>query len=148
MKNRQSGFTLIELMIVVAILGILVAAAMPHYQEYMVKAKLARVATYATPIKYAIANYSQEYGSLPPVGTSWSSLGINGVPPQTQEVVSVTVNANNPGEIIMTLSNIKAGTIDGQTITLSPSLGATNVYWSTTSTSTDSVLQDVISKWQ
>ena len=148
MEKMQKGFTLIEMMIVVLMIGILAAVAIPHYQEYVVRSKLGKVASYAVPIKFAIASYSQEYGALPPVGVTWASLGIFVPPPQTSEVSSITVSAVNPGEIIMTLSNIKAGTIDGQTITLIPSLGQTTIYWSASSSSSDSNLVHVISQWQ
>ena len=148
MRRSQQGFTLIELMIVVAIIGILAAVAIPQYQDYIVKAKLAKVAVYANPIKYAIANYSQENQQLPPVGTSWSSMGMSGPLVPTNEVPSVTVNASNPGEIVMTLANIKTGTIDGQTITLTPTLTSSNIYWASSSTSNDQLLTDVIAKWQ
>lgn len=66
MNNRkQNGFTLIELMVVVMIIGILSSIAIPNYQQYIMRAKLAEVFEISMPIKKAIADYYAYHGIMP-----------------------------------------------------------------------------------
>lgn len=65
MKNSQQGFTLIELMIVVAIIGILAAVAIPAYQDYTQRAQVSEVFTMTAGAKTAIAEYAQSNGDYP-----------------------------------------------------------------------------------
>ena len=136
MKRMQKGFTLIELMIVVAIIGILAAVAIPQYQDYTVKAKLSKVSGFAQPIKTALALYNQENGNFPTSGglTMWTSLGLTAAPTPTAEVTAVawTGVANPVGAgtgLQLTLGAIKATTIDGGTLTMTPTVGTTAIQW-------------------
>jgi len=140
MKKIQKGFTLIELMIVVAIIGILAAVAIPAYQDYVVKAKLSKVTSTVDPIKMSLAMFFQEQGSMPATADNWSSLGIT-APVATTEVFAFSVTATT-GAIVLTLRNIKTG-IDTTTITMTPSTvsGQTAVMWTNTCTSTDTILK-------
>src|SRR5688572_29862645 len=74
MKNMQKGFTLIELMIVIAILGILLAIAIPAYQDYTVRTKVTECVNLQAPVKLQISEYYISNGSMP---------GIAGVSPVT-----------------------------------------------------------------
>jgi len=65
MKKIQHGFTLIELMIVVAIIGILASLAIPAYQAYTIRAQIAEGLNLAGPLRNAIASYYNETGTFP-----------------------------------------------------------------------------------
>ena len=65
MKTLQKGFTLIELMIVVAIIGILAAIAIPAYQDYTIRAQVSEGLTLASDIKAGVAEYMAQTGDWP-----------------------------------------------------------------------------------
>ena len=88
MQMAQKGFTLIELMIVVAIIGILAAVALPAYQDYTTRAKVSEVIVMASPAKLAIAETTSSLGALGSVTASNSGYTFPGV---TKYVSGVTI---------------------------------------------------------
>lgn len=90
MKKVQQGFTLIELMIVVAIIGILAAIAIPQYQQYTTKAKFADVISQTESYKTAVALCSQENAGLL-TNCDAGSNGIPAVPAANANLASMTV---------------------------------------------------------
>ena len=70
MKRIQQGFTLIELMIVVAIVGILAAIALPAYQDYVVRSKMSEAEAAIAACKTSVSEYLSSHGTLPPTNTA------------------------------------------------------------------------------
>lgn len=76
-RSIQKGFTLIELMIVVAIIGILAAVALPAYQDYTVRAKVSEVILAASSAKTSIAEAAQTLSGMPDTATTPPQVNIS-----------------------------------------------------------------------
>ncbi|SDH79957.1 pilin [Propionivibrio dicarboxylicus] len=153
MKKIQQGFTLIELMIVVAIIGILAAIAIPQYQDYVTRAKLSKVAAAFGPIKTALAEYGQNNGGDLSGANSWTNpinsggLGLGASPTVTTEVTGWgTVTA---GVVVATLAAGICPASGGQTVTMTPasSSTATTMTFAYTTNATG-VCATEIAKWR
>ena len=134
MQNVQKGFTLIELMIVVAIIGILAAVAIPQYQDYTIRAKLSNAVTAVEPIKTAVAEYVQANGGFPTTADAWTTLGLSAAPAATKEISTFALAANT-GAITVTLQGIKATDVDSKKLTFTPTVNSTSVSWGVTTDS-------------
>ncbi len=120
MKRVQQGFTLIELMIVVAIIGILAAVALPAYQDYTRRAKMSEAILAASACRTTITEVFQSAssGGLPTAG-NWGCESTSGTA-QSKYVASVTTT--NAGVVTVTTQNIGGGA-DG-IVSLAPSSDA------------------------
>jgi type IV pilus assembly protein PilA len=121
MKKLQQGFTLIELMIVVAIIGILAAIAVPAYQDYTVKSKVSEAASLMAATKTAIeVAYSEGYEltSLP----GRASLGLSGSSSYTGKYVANVDYDQTSGLITVTMSTERSlpSTVQGATVIWTP----------------------------
>jgi type IV pilus assembly protein PilA len=106
MKSVQKGFTLIELMIVVAIIGILAAIAIPAYQNYLIRAQVTEGLSLADGWKTAISEFYAQYGAFP------TGVSATGLAPAAAAVCggSVAAPANSVGKY----STVTVGPVCGQ----------------------------------
>ena len=128
MKAIQKGFTLIELMIVVAIIGILAAVALPAYQDYTVRAKVSELILAASSARTAIAEKLQ----ADPSTTASMGVGV------TINVVGkiATADVSDAGLVVITGSTASSSTGQAVTITVTPTPNTTTgtITWSCSGT--------------
>jgi len=123
MKTVQKGFTLIELMIVVAIIGILAAIAIPAYQDYTVRSQVTEGLNLADAVKTGVAEFYANAGSWP---TAMSEMGYT-TDPSGKYATDLTIST---GTIVITYGGQANANVAGQTLYLQPMLSANgDVVW-------------------
>ena len=130
--NAQKGFTLIELMIVVAIIGILAAIAIPAYQDYIARAQMSEAMTLASGLKGSVSEVYSQDGSCPANGTAGIAAAntIKG-----KYVAQVATGGTTPAcTIVATMQStgISSG-IQGKTLTLTMTNQGGSLDWACTS---------------
>jgi type IV pilus assembly protein PilA len=148
MKN-QKGFTLIELMIVVAIIAILAAIAISQYQDYVIRSQVSEGSALADGMKTAVAEFNNNYGRFA-TGGNYSYGLSNAASIQGTYVVSVGVLG---GKIIAhycdtNCTGKKANAqINGQTLGFSPLTHAGSIEWNC-ATTTSGTSTGMLNKWR
>ncbi len=122
MHATQRGLTLIELMIVIAIVGILSAVALPAYQDYTIRAQMAEALVALAEAKNTVTEYYMTNGALP---ANAAEAGLRGNI-NSPVVKSVTWNANS---ITLAINDIGGDTEEDQTLLLSPTVNDGIVEW-------------------
>ena len=134
MKKVQQGFTLIELMIVVAIIGILAAIAIPAYQDYTIRAQVSEGLAITSAGKVAVTEYWQDRGVFPPDA---ASAGLPAATDIAGKYVSQVALTANTGVLTVTYSSTAPqaanDAIDASTLILTPTTSAGAVNWVCTS---------------
>jgi len=123
MKSMQKGFTLIELMIVVAIIGILAAVALPAYQDYTVRARVSELILAASSAKTALSEGMQSQGS-------WSQKWMSSITISSTGMIA-SASISTQGQIIVSGTAPTSSSI----VTMTPSTTTDNkLVWSCTGT--------------
>ncbi len=124
-SRHQSGFTLIELMIVIAILGILLAIAIPAYQDYAIRARVSEGLNLATAAKAAVSETRSGQALWPSNNTEAGSYAT------ISSTYVTTIGISNGGVVTVTYSaNTKLADAAGKTLILTPSYTGGAVQWS------------------
>jgi type IV pilus assembly protein PilA len=138
MKAVQKGFTLIELMIVVAIIGILAAVALPAYQDYTARAKMSEVILAASACRTSITESIQSSSVLPGAGQWGCETSIAGAAAGNSSKYVAEIRSNATGEVWVEATGINS-IVNGEAIILKP--------WQDAAGTTLPAAGDAVARW-
>jgi type IV pilus assembly protein PilA len=131
LKNIQKGFTLIELMIVIAIIGILAAIAIPAYQNYTIRSQVTEGLSLADGWKTSISEYYAQNGSFPTGSSTTGGAGLVAVSGTSQGKYVSAISVVTGGNVIVTYSGPQANAkLSTKTLGLYPGVDSNqDVIW-------------------
>ena len=152
MNTMQKGFTLIELMIVVAIIGILAAIAIPQYQNYVGRSNIAAAVQTISAKKTSLAEYVMEYGEFPDGTTAPVAADPTATPPvaavRGERAVDLGIVNPSFGTIVLNVSGNGAGQITLTFTTGNPGINGQSVQLQRDENGTWTCVSDVDSKFE
>ncbi len=135
-KNDQSGFTLVELLIVVGVVAILAAVAMPSYRDYVIRSRVHEAQTASESIRTAVAIYTSRHGSTPSTLASLNYVAIDPNSHAGNYVNSVDVSKEGASSRVTVVFNNDAGlgNASGGNIRFTATVSGSMIQWTTDST--------------
>lgn len=135
MKGQQ-GFTLIELMIVIAIIGILASVAVPQYQDYVIRTEASQAISDVRTVQLGVNEYFARYNTLANVGTSTitSYTGFGATGNASGNLSNIAI-ANGTGVLTLTFDTTANGVnaaLAGLNLTLTPTVASNAITWDVT----------------